>query len=360
MKGKAARVARTAAAPATAAAARATAAAAAAATAAVARAIVSTWLRPARAAAAAALREEKPLGASRDLRQLCTIVALSAAASAATAAAAAPVTLAEIEAAAPADAWRAVAPENLLLLDTPKGTVTIELAPGFAPAHVAAIRALVRSGAFTNGAVTRVQDNYVVQWGTAASLADAAPPAAAPARPELPAEYEQPRARVPFTPLPFRDAYAEAGFSDGWPVARDGASAWLVHCYAMVGAGRDNPPSTGDGSELYAVIGHAPRHLDRNLAVVGRVLDGLPGLAALPRGTGALGFYKTPAERLPITGARLAADVPQAPRWQVMRTDSPTFAALIAARANRREPFFLRPANGVDVCNVKIPVRRAP
>ncbi len=189
----------------------------------------------------------------------------------------------------------------------------------------------------------------------------AAPPAAAVAKPELPPEYERPAAAMPFTPLPYPDAYArQAGFSDGWPVARDGANAWLVHCYGVVGAGRDNPPSTGDGSELYAVIGHAPRHLDRNMAVVGRVIDGFAPFAALPRGTEALGFYATDAEKLPITGATLASDTPRAPRFEVMRTDTPTFTALIAARANRREPFFVRPANGVDVCNVKIPVRRLP
>lgn len=279
----------------------------------------------------------------------------------------APLVPARIEAAAPNKAWRTIAPDNLLLLATAKGTVTIELAPGFAPAHVATIRTLVRSGAFTDGAVTRVQDNYVVEWGTraAAAAGAAAPPGPAPVRPELPPEYERP-AGGDFTPLPHPDTYApEAGFSDGWPVARDGMGSaaratWLVHCYAMVGAGRDNPPSTGDGSDLYAVIGHAPRHLDRNMAVVGRVIDGLPPLAALPRGTGALGYYKTPAERLPITGARLASDTPDAAAWQVLRTDTPTFAALIAARANRREPFFVRPAGAVDICNVRIPVRRAP
>ena len=314
---------------------------------------------------AAVARVGKPLRAWRCLRQLWNIVALSAFAIPVQALEP-PRTLAEIEAAAPADAWRAVLPDNLLLLDTPKGTVTVELAPGFAPDHVAAVKALVRGGAFAGGAVTRVQDNYVVQWGTRAAAADAAPPASAAGRAELPPEYERPVAGMAFTPLPYPDAYAaQAGFSDGWPVARDGVggaarSAWLVHCYGMVGVGRDNPPSTGDGSELYAVIGHAPRHLDRNMAVVGRVIDGLPPLAALPRGTEALGFYKTPAERLPIAGARLASDAPGSPAWQVMRTDTPTFAALIAARANRREPFFLRPANGVDVCNVKVPVRRQP
>ena len=296
----------------------------------------------------------------RKLRQLPAVAALLFVTPVVSAAPAP--TLAEIEAAAPADAWRPIRPDDLLLIDTAKGTLTIELAPGFAPAHAAAIRALVRSGAFAGGAVTRVQDNYVVQWGTRAAVAAlAGPPAPAAAGPELPPEYERPATGMAFTPLPYPDAYArQAGFSDGWPVGRDAGSAWLVHCYGMVGAGRDNPPSTGDGSELYAVIGHAPRHLDRNMAVVGRVIDGLAPFAALPRGTAVLGFYQTAAEKLPITGAHLAGDTPGAPRWEVLRTDTPTFAALVDARANRREPFFVRPASGVDVCNVKIPVRRVP
>jgi hypothetical protein len=62
------------------------------------------------------------------------------------------------------------------------------------------------------------------------------------------------------------DAYApSAGFADGWPVGFDGqaGTANLAHCYAMVGVGRNLSPDTGTGGELYAVIGHAPRHLDQ-------------------------------------------------------------------------------------------------
>ncbi len=308
----------------------------------------------------AAASSPSRLWAWRKLHQLPTTLALLPLTILVTAAA--PPLLADIEANAPPTAWRPVEPDNLVLIDTAKGTLAIELAPRFAPVHVAAIKALVRAGAFTGGAVTRVQDNYVVQFGTKAAAAAAAPPGTAPvppARPELPPEYESPRGKIPFTPLPYRDAYVlQTGFSDGWPVGRDRQAAWLVHCYAMVGVGRDLPPSTGDGSELYAVIGHAPRHLDRNLAVVGRVIDGLPPIAALPRGTEALGFYKTDAEKLPIASAHIAADAPGSPRYEVMRTDTPTFAALVDARANRREPFFVHPAGGVSLCNVKIPVRR--
>ncbi|GGD98963.1 peptidyl-prolyl cis-trans isomerase [Polymorphobacter glacialis] len=260
----------------------------------------------------------------------------------------------DIAASAPPSAWRPIPPENLLLLETPRGTLAIELAPDFAPAHIAAIKSLIAQGRFNGGNITRVQDNYVVQW--AARPAPQGTPKPAP----LPAEYERPAAGLTITPLGNPDTYAEAGFANGWPVAQDKTTntAWLAHCYAAVGVGRDNPPDTGDGSELYAVIGHAPRHLDRNITVVGRVVEGLPAYASLPRGTGDIGFYKTPAEYTPITRVRLAANIPGAPRFEVMDTTSKTFADYKAARANRTG-FFIRPAAAVDLCNVQVPVRRA-
>jgi peptidylprolyl isomerase len=130
----------------------------------------------------------------------------------------------------------------------------------------------------------------------------------------------------------------------------------------MVGVGRDLAPDTGTGGELYAIIGHAPRHLDLNIAVVGRVVEGMPLLSARPRGTEALGFYKDPAQNIPIVRARLASQLPEAerPRFQVLRTDSAAFSAYVTGRANRGGEFFQRPAGGVDLCNALVPVRRAP
>ena len=266
----------------------------------------------------------------------------------------------EVVAAAPAAAWRPVAPENLLVMDLAGGAqVAIELAPDFAPVHVANIRAFVRAGWFDGGTIERVQDNYVVQW---AGKAETTPlPAGVVAHPA--AEYERPLAGLAFRPLVSRDAYAhQVGHSGGWPVGSDGRVAWLAHCYGMVGVGRDMPPDTGSGSELYAVIGQAPRHLDRNIALVGRVLGGIEAMTALPRGTGDLGFYSDAKQRTPITRVRVAADIPAAdrPRYEVMRSDAPAFAAYLDARANRRDAFFVRPAGGVDLCNAPVPVRRRP
>ena len=131
-----------------------------------------------------------------------------------------------------------------------------------------------------------------------------------------------------------------------------------VHCYAMVGVGRDMPPDTGSGAELYTVIGHAPRHLDRNIALVGRVIEGIEHLSSLPRGTGPLGFYERAEERTAILSVRIGSAVKDLLAYEYLSTESASFAAYAEARANRRDPFFIRPAGGADICNIPVPVRR--
>lgn len=258
--------------------------------------------------------------------------------------------------------WVEIAPENLLVMDVAGGgTVVIQLAPEFAPVHVANVRAFARGGWWDSATIYRVQDNYVAQWGS--GDAKGTLPAGVVRRP--PAEYERKLDGLAIRPLGFPDPYAAmTGHVGGWPVAYDPTAgvAWLPHCYASVGAGRDLAPDTGTGGELYAVIGHAPRHLDRNIAGIGRVIEGIASLSARPRGTGNLGFYQqdrgeTP---VPIERVRLAADLPAAarPRFEMMRTDTPAFAAYVTGRANRGGAFFTRPAGGVDVCNAPVPVRR--
>lgn len=269
---------------------------------------------------------------------------------------------------APSD-WRPVDPENLMVMDLadangrPGGRVIIELAPQFAPVHVANMRRYARAGWWNNAAIYRVQDNYVAQWGN--NEAQVPQPAGVAAHP--PAEYERPTAGLAIRPLGFPDAYAPmVGHVDGWPVGYDPRRrrAWLAHCYASVGVGRDLAPDTGSGGELYAVIGHGPRHLDRNIASVGRVIEGVALLSARPRGTGDLGFYRTDHGEtpIPIRSIRIAADLPAAerPRFEAMRTDTATFAAYVRGRANRGGTFFQVPAGGVDLCNVNVPVRRRP
>ncbi|MEI9852826.1 MAG: peptidylprolyl isomerase [Sphingomonas sp.] len=260
---------------------------------------------------------------------------------------------------APVEAdWHVIPPQEIMVITLGEGRqVFVRLAPRYAPGHVANIRRLAAAYWWDGAAVYRVQDNYVAQWGD--------PTDEKPLPPLVienpPAEYDWPRYDG-VTSFARPDPYAaRTGHSaDGWPLASDGKSSWLVHCYGMVGVARDEPPSTGSGAALYAVIGHAPRHLDRNITLVGRVVEGIQWLSSLPRGTGQAGVYRTPEERAPILSVRLASQLPEEDRpvFQYRATDNERFAAWIRARENRSEKFFVAPAGGADICNAEAPVRR--
>lgn len=264
---------------------------------------------------------------------------------------------AEVIAASQPAEWRALDPQNTLYMDFPEGRVVIEMAPQFAPNHVANVKALSREGFFANGAVTRVQDNFVTQWAQAAD----------PPRPpkvgveKLNAEFTLPRIAIAnFDVLPDPDTYAdEVGYINGMTAARDAASVWLTHCYGMVGVGRENDENSGGGTELYVIIGHSPRNLDRQLTMLGRVVQGMEIMSAFPRGTGDAGFYKTPAEYRRYADIKVAADVPVAQRTnlEVMRTDSASFATLVNSRRWRKDDFYTKPVGRIGLCNITVPVR---
>lgn len=299
----------------------------------------------------------------------------------------APMAPSEVVANAPAEDWVAIDPADLLVMELSADAngrarrVIIQLMPApFAQGWVGNIRNLAAAHWWDGLSVNRVQDNYVVQWGDADGE-DAAKARALPAglRVVPQADYEvdfqgaslSPD-RYSATPPNFfgggNDPYGRSEFYAGWPVAsmfvgtglRARNHVWPVHCYGMVGVGRGLSPDTGTGAELYTVIGHAPRHLDRNIALVGRVIEGIGHLSSLPRGTGPLGFYESAAERVTITSVRLGSEVDNLPKFQFLNTNSGSFSRYADARANRRDAFFIVPAGGADICNVPVPIRRVP
>jgi peptidylprolyl isomerase len=272
----------------------------------------------------------------------------------------------EIIDAAPATAWRTLDPANTLYMELATGRVVIELAPGFAPGHVANIKAMARGGFWDGLSIYRAQDNFVVQFGDPDGDDKAkARPFPAGTKEKLPAEFTRGGKDIAFDRLPDADGWApQVGFVDGFPAARDPATGvtWMTHCYGMVGAGRSNPPDSSIGAELYVVIGQAPRALDRQLSAVGRVVKGMDLLSATPRGPDPMGFYDKPEQRVPIKAIRLASEVPEAERTplQLLRTDSQAFIAATEARRNRVDDFYTIPAGHIDLCNVPLPVRAPP
>jgi peptidylprolyl isomerase len=294
----------------------------------------------------------------------------------------------EIVAAVPKADWVAIAAEDLLVMtlapdaDGKPRTVVIQLMPApFSQGWVHNIRLFARAKWYDNISVNRVQDNYVTQWGDPnydnPEATGKPKPLPAGLKVMVEAEYIlgdrpdndycghhvcSPNQQVKLGSLRTFEPYATGAFVAGWPVGLSGNQAWPTHCYGMVGVGRNYSPDTGSGAELYTVIGHAPRHLDRNIALVGRVIEGMQHLSSLPRGSGALGFYtaEESAKRTPITSVRVANDLPMSeqPRFEYLSTESATFATYAEAIVNRRDPFFIVPAGGADICNIRVPVRR--
>lgn len=276
----------------------------------------------------------------------------------------------EIVAAAKVDEWVTIAPADLLVMDLApdsKGKprrVIIQLIPApFSQGWVGNIRKLAAAHWWDGTSINRVQDNYVVQWG------DATEKKALPEGMTVVSQSEY------VYPRPLKRAFALdpvflppnnimrwtsyfAGFQVAGGGSPDSERNWPTHCYGMVGVGRNLSPDTGTGAELYTVIGHAPRHLDRNIALVGRVIEGIEHMSSLPRGTGPLGLYEKDDERVPILSVRLGNEVKGAPAVEYLDTNSTSFAAYAQAWANRRDPFFNVPAGGADICNIPVPIRR--
>jgi cyclophilin family peptidyl-prolyl cis-trans isomerase len=309
----------------------------------------------------------------------------------------------EIVAAVPKGDWVAIAPADLLVMDLASGKrVVIQLMPPpFSGRWVGNIRKLAAAHWWDGTSINRVQDNYVVQWGDATEK-KALPEGLATVREkeyfvsakdlsvseinslrlndEIDEKYKiaepytsrtgetcsvnptsdalEDCTKTTFERGPLGDSFARyTTHNGGWQIASNLEAIWPVHCYGMVGVGRDMPPDTGTGAELYTVIGHAPRHLDRNIALVGRVISGIEHLSSLPRGTGPLGFYEKPGERTGISSIRIGTEVKDLARFESLSTESASFAKYADARANRRDPFFIVPAGGADICNIPVPVR---
>ena len=319
----------------------------------------------------------------------------------------------EIVAGASKADWAAIPAEELLVMtlapdaDGKPRTVVIQLMPApFSQGWVHNIRLFARAKWYDNISVNRVQDNYVTQWGDlnydnpeakgkpkslpeGLKVMTEAEYTLGPESPDyaalrnamladfirlLPKDHQaaliDAEGKVAASQLDqfaglFRlgDPYSDGTYwTNGWTLSLSRGSVAPTHCYGMVGVGRNYSPDTGSGAELYTVIGHAPRHLDRNIALVGRVIEGMQHLSSLPRGSGALGFYtdEEAQKRTPILTVRVASDLPASdqPKFEYLSTKSQTFATYAEAIANRRDPFFIVPAGGADICNIRVPVQR--
>lgn len=264
---------------------------------------------------------------------------------------------------APDSAWTEIAADNLMIMDLAGGKrVVIQLNPAFAPTHVANIKTFSRTGYWDGATVYRVVDNWVTQWGNGGNPAfeDEDKPLPEGAVDNPPPDYFRAGKDVVITPLGSVDSFSQmAGFDQGWPVAlhADGTVS-PTYCYGYVGVARGADPDTGSGSELFVTIGTPARRLDRNYALVGRVVDGMKYLSSLERGTATMGVYADDQVQVPIDKVAMVADLPEAerPRYKMMKEGSASFSEYVYLTSHNLH--YGRGTAGADICSVPIPIRK--
>ncbi|MGS0535299.1 peptidylprolyl isomerase [Pseudoalteromonas sp. SaAl2] len=248
--------------------------------------------------------------------------------------------------------WRSVEPNNVLKITLATGSAYIELNPYLAPKHTQNIKLLAQQGFYKGLNVYRFVEGFVAQGGDASGKK-----VITKASKTLPAEfYLTTKAPVAITELDNHDGYAPiTGFLGGFAVAqnKNKTETWQVHCNGIFAMARGNDINSG-GTEFYVTIGNSQRYLDRNITVFGRVLEGMQHFNRLNRQAN----DKEPFN--PITDIQVLADIAEhdSSQFKVMRTDSMAFKALIEARKNRSEAWFVATPNYIDVCAMPIPTQR--
>lgn len=257
---------------------------------------------------------------------------------------------AALAAAAPDAEWRSVDPENLLVIDSSKGRILVEMSERAAPQHVARIRQLARQHFYDGQTFFRVIDRFMAQTGDPKNTGDGGSPL-----PNLKAEFTFRRsAGSAFVPVAW-PAGAVVGFAGVLPVmsqpdaimalSKDHAAmAWGLYCPGVAGMARDEDPDTANSQ--FFLMRQAYPSLEKRYTVWGRVVSGLDVVRAIRTGE------PVPEPQDRMLRVRLASDLSstERPNVRVLDTAGPAFKALVAKT---------RAARGADfsACDIDVPAR---
>lgn len=263
-------------------------------------------------------------------------------------------TMADVEAAP--DAWRAVDPQNLIIFETTKGQIVLELLPEVAPAHAEQFRNYVQQGLYDDTPFHRVLKDFMAQGGDIEQRRGAEvmlePTAAEFTIRRKPSE-------MPLDTIGPADS-ARFGFYKGFPIQSqaqflaelsfDGqVETWIPHCEGVLSTARlgeqpgiSKERAENSGNAQFFLISGKGRHLDKDYTAKGRVIAGLDVVKAIKLGPPGDGFPIANPDVLKT--ARLAADLPEGERLQafVQRTNTPEWAIRLA-EADRQ---------GSDICDL--------
>jgi peptidylprolyl isomerase len=241
-------------------------------------------------------------------------------------------------------------------MQTEQGRVIFELAEQFSPLNVARIKALVRAGFYDGLTFYRVIDGFVIQGG------DGDETSKSPFKSiGVKAEFERtinPKSQFILVQSP--DLLAEqTGFIDGFAVGRSikEKKEWLLTCPGVVNLARTSDPNSAT-TDFAIMIGQAPRHLDRNMSIFGRIIDGREHLNQIKRGVRSKGgMIDEPKKRSKIISMTIAADLPVKERLniQIQNTNHSDFSQMLDARRARANNFYSHKGNGaLDICYLNV------
>jgi peptidylprolyl isomerase len=261
---------------------------------------------------------------------------------------------AEILAETTAEDWRRIPAEELLVIRLERGEIVVALSPSLAKNHVKQLKTLTREGFYDGLSFYRVIEGFVAQGGDPFGERKITK-----GKKSMKAEFESAGDDIAFAALKDVDGFAPmSGFVASIPAGFDEKTGtyWHLHCAGAFAFGREDGRDTAS-TEFYIVL-QPQRYLDRNLTVFGRVIDGMQYVQALRRVEPPQSEDDDIGEK--ILSIRIAADMPEAarPRFDILDSARPAFAAYAEARRNRPEAFFhFRPGH-LDVCQMPVPVRR--
>ncbi len=247
--------------------------------------------------------------------------------------------------------WRAADPQNVLVIDTEKGRLFIELHPEIAPKAVERVKRLARRGTYDGLKFHRVIPGFVAQTGN--------PNNHDSGKTELPNLTPEFRFRLNAA-MPHTVVARPAGLNEGFMGALPYISvdetrmaanpdqavhAWATHCTGTMGMGRDDTPTNSANSEIYFMLAPTQR-LDHEYTLLGQVIAGGDILQSLTIG-------EPPAHPDSMIRVQVLADMPKAPRIEILKTDSSAFATLAAQKREEKGADF-------SICDITVPARVIP
>jgi peptidylprolyl isomerase len=243
--------------------------------------------------------------------------------------------------------WRTPNPDDVLVIDTNKGRIIVEMLPEVAPNHVTRVKELTRSGLYNGRSFFRVIDQFMAQTGDPEDRGTGGSD-----KPDMAQEFLFRRGAGDMV-LVADQTVSQVGFVKSLPVTSQGemlmamtadgkVSAWPLFCPGVAAMARGE--GVDSANSQFFLMRQAYPSLEKRYTGWGRVISGLDVVRAIKVGE------PVAAPQDKMDKVRILADIPAAerPKVRVIDPKSAWFKAEIdSARARMGADF--------SACAIRIP-----